>query len=373
MPTGRELAIDWRGHPARAWLPAPLTERDLGLSVATARRTEQAAAAVRRVRDRLPPDWEPLARLLLRSEGVASSYIEGVQAPAELVAAAEVDPTVDVTAAAIAANLVVARAALDAAVARPLDVGDLHAWHGRLMADDPRLDPDMIGAFRRTQSWIGGSSPLDAAFVPPSAEHIDALVDDLVAFANRDELDPVTQAAAVHGQFETIHPYGDGNGRVGRLLIGWVLARRTGVLVPPPVSVAVARDPGGYLSGLHFFTHGPLERFVAWFADVVEAAASASVDLVDTIGAVMSDWRGRLAGLRSDTVVHKILDLLPTRPVISAPLAAAELPISERSARQGLAVLAARGVLEPLELASAGRGRPRRWWVAPALLSPLRV
>jgi len=373
VATGTELEIRWSDRPARAWLPAALTERDLTLSVATARRTEQAAAAVRGARDRLPPNWEPLARLLLRSEGVASSYIEGVRAPAELIAAAEVDPTVDVTAAAVAANLGAVRTALDDALVRPLDVADLHAWHRRLMADDPRLDPEMIGAFRRTQSWIGGNSPLDAAFVPPPAEHVDALVDDLVAFANRDDVDPVTQAAVVHGQFETVHPYGDGNGRIGRLLIGWVLARRTGVHVPPPVSVAIARDPGGYLSGLHFFSHDPLERFVAWFTDIVETAATAGVEVVATIEAVMTEWRARLNGLRSDAVAHRMLDLLPTHPVISAPIAAAELPITERGARQGLADLGAREILEPLEVAPTGPGRPRQWWVARELLSPLRV
>jgi hypothetical protein len=156
------------------------------------------------------------------------------------------------------------------------------------------------------------------------------------------------------------------------MLIGWVLARRTGVVVPPPVSVAIARDPGGCLSGLHFFTHDPIERFVAWFADTVEAAATATVDLVEAIETVMAGWRARLGGLRADAAAHKILEVLPTHPVISAPLAAGELPITERAARQSLAELADREILEPLEVAPAGRGRPRRWWVARELLDPRR-
>ena len=84
----------------------------------------------------------------------------------------------------------------------------------------------MVGAYRTEQSWVGGTSPRDAAYVPPPPALIEELMDDLIAFANDDTLDPVTQAALVHAQFESIHPYADGNGRIGRVLIGWVLARR---------------------------------------------------------------------------------------------------------------------------------------------------
>jgi len=85
-------------------------------------------------------------------------------------------------------------------------------------------------------------------------------MDDLVAYANTDHFDPVTHAALLHAQFETIHPYGDGNGRLGRILIGWVLARRRLVdKLPPPISVLIARDPGGYISGLHLFRDGSVD------------------------------------------------------------------------------------------------------------------
>ena len=89
--SGAEVAIEWNGRPARAWLPDPLASRSLDLPVDVARATERAAAAVLRVGDRLPSGWEPLARLLLRAEGIASSNIEGLRAPAAQVAAAELD------------------------------------------------------------------------------------------------------------------------------------------------------------------------------------------------------------------------------------------------------------------------------------------
>ncbi|MDZ7732438.1 MAG: Fic family protein [Acidimicrobiia bacterium] len=92
----------------------------------------------------------------------------------------------------------------------------------------------MVGRYRDAQGWIGGSSPLDAGLVPPPPAHLPYLMDDLVAFANADEPDPVTQAAVLHAQFETIHPYGDGNGRLGRVLVGWLLARRLRIALPHP-------------------------------------------------------------------------------------------------------------------------------------------
>ena len=108
-------------------------------------------------------------------------------------------------------------------------------------------------------------------------------MDDLLEFSNRTDIDAVTQAAMLHAQFETIHPYGDGNGRLGRLLILWVLARRLHVAVPPPVSVSIARDTGGYLAGLHWFRVGETSRWLTWFAGVVAASATASLECGDAV------------------------------------------------------------------------------------------
>jgi Fic family protein len=84
--------------------------------------------------------------------------------------------------------------------------------------------------------------------VTPPPNELSALLDDLIAYVNRDDVDPVAQAAVSHAQFEIIHPFGDGNGRVGRVLVAWVLTRRLALLVPPPVSVAIAADVAGSAS-----------------------------------------------------------------------------------------------------------------------------
>ena len=142
------------------------------------------------------------------------------------------------------------------------------------------LPRHLVGAYRAEQSWVGGTSPRDAAFVPPPPELVHGLMEDLVAFANDDSLDPVTQAAVLHAQFEIIHPFGDGNGRIGRVLIGWLLARRLGIALPPPVSVLIARDPGGYLAGLTLFRLGQLDPWVEWLAAALERSSDAAAGLM---------------------------------------------------------------------------------------------
>jgi len=103
------------------------------------------------------------------------------------------------------------------------------------------LPDELVGRYRRVKNWIGGPSSRQAAYVPPPADHLARLVGDLIRVTNTSTPDSVSLAAVVHAQFEAIHPYGDGNGRLGRVLLGWVLARRAGVAVPPRVSVVTAR------------------------------------------------------------------------------------------------------------------------------------
>jgi Fic family protein len=371
---GAEVAIEWNGRPARAWLPDPLASRSLDLPVTVARATERAAAGVLRVGDRLPRGLEPLARLLLRAEGIASSNIEGLRAPAALIATAELDASAAPQGAAVVAdNLAVVTDALTHARGKQkLQIGDLHAWHARLMRSS-ELASHLVGGFRDTQGWIGGRGPQDAAYVPPPANAVPTLMDDLVAFANAHEPDVITQAAVSHAQFETIHPYGDGNGRIGRLLVLWTLARRLDVAVPPPTSVLIARDPGGYLSGLHWFRTGELARWVDWFADVVESSAAASLDWANEVDTLMNEWRARVANVRADSAAHSILEILPAHPVITADTAARFVNVSSVAARNALELLADRRILEPYELATTGIGRPRKWWLAKGLADLIRT
>src|SRR5580704_5037188 len=228
---GREVPITWNGVRLRAWVPAPLAGQGFELaSVRAVRLTERAAGAIEAAGSR-PARFEPVAMLLLRSEGVASSYIEGIRTPLVDVAAAEVGGALSDAAAYVADNLTTVVDALRSS-GEALTHELLWSWHRALMEQRGGLPQHLVGAYRAEQSWVGGTSPRDAAFVPPPPELVHGLMEDLVAFANDDSLDPVTQAAVLHAQFEIIHPFGDGNGRIGRVLLGWLLARRLGVALP---------------------------------------------------------------------------------------------------------------------------------------------
>lgn len=367
--SGREQAIEWRGRKVNAWVPDPLTKRDLTLTEPTARRTERAAAAARHGDDVLPADWGALARLLLRAEGVASSHIEGVQAPLAQVAAAELDPSVGESAAWIADNAAATLAAITQASKAPLSAEALHRWHRRLMTAAGHLPKHQVGAWRDLPGWIGGTSPLNAAVVVPPPELIAPLICDLIEFANRTDIDPVTQAAVAHAQFELIHPYADGNGRVGRILIAWVLTRRLNLATPPPVSVRIATDRSGYLSGLTLFRLDQLDPWVAWFAEIVEGSGDAATNLVGAVAELTADWSERIAKVRKDGIAHRVLALLPAHPVIGGEIVASELGVSERAARMALETLEDHNIVERSAIVRHKTGRPPRWWVASELLA----
>jgi len=276
---------------------------------------------------------------------------------------------VDATSAWVADNLAVVDASLThARSGAALTAEDLHRWHARLMTHGA-LPDELVGRYRRVQNWIGGATPRDAAYVPPPAEHVGRLMRDLVRVTNASTLDPVTLAAVVHAQFEAIHPYGDGNGRLGRVLIGWVLVRRCGVAVPPPVSVVIARDTGGYLSGLTRWRHGDVAGWVAWVADAISRSADQVGELAVTAEDLHRRWEALLTGIRADAAARRLLALIPQHLVLTAPMVADILGVSAPTARAAVEALAQRGILEPLELRTIRPGRPPQWWMAGELVS----
>jgi len=351
-------------------VPEPLAELTFHLPERVVRATERAAASLQRADDRIAHRFETLARLLLRAEGVASSQIEGVRAPAELVAVAELDAdAIDTSSAWVADNLAVVDDSLSHARTRgTLGVRKLNTWHRRLMVHGT-LPGELVGTFRRAQNWVGGATPRDAAYVPPPAEYVGDLMRDLLRFVSTSKLDPITVAAVTHAQFETIHPYGDGNGRLGRVLIGWTLSRRSGLAVPPPASVVMARDIGGYLAGLTRFRLGDVAGWVQWMAEAVSRSAEQVLDVVAYAEEVRRRWDGALAGVRADAAARRLAELVQQHLVITAPMAAEMLSVSAPAARGALEALANRGILEPLSLTPTRPGRPAQWWMAGELVS----
>lgn len=373
QPAGTDVTVVWRGRRIKAFVPTTLAERSLELDAATAARTATAIASVEHSAAALPDEYQALARLLLRSEGVASSYIEGVRAAVVEVVLAERAGGAT-TAGWIAANLAATTTAV-ACADRRLSLTRLCDWHRTLMAGSP-TPGRYVGRLRAEQGWIGGTSPRDAHLVTPPPDRLRPLVADLVRYANRTDVDAVAQAAIVHAQFEVIHPFADGNGRVGRVLVAWLLTRRLQLLTPPPVSAAIASDVGGYAAGLTQFRLGAHGPWIRWFADAVVTASRSQEALVGEVTRLRARWRTTLEqyggdrALRRDASAWAILDLLPRHLVLTARAVAAELGQTPKAALDGLRTLTSAGVLtehgtEP----STGPGRPAALFVSTELLA----
>lgn len=385
-PAGVEVPIVWRGRRARAFVPTRLADRDLALDARTVADGARAQAAVEHGAESMPEDFAALARLLVRAEGVASSFIEGVTAPVVDIVLAERNQSGSPSAAAwVAANLAAVTEAIDEAHAGALTVDSLCGWHRRLMTGSP-MPAQHVGVLCAEQGWIGGTSPLDAHLVTPPPDEVPVLVDDLIAYVNRDDVDPVGQAAIAHAQFEIIHPFADGNGRVGRVLVAWVLVRRLSLVSLPPVSTRIAADVGGYGSGLVLFRMGDHNAWIRWFSEAVSGAGRAQQELVASVERLQREWRERLGGprsdsrrVRSDAAAWRVLDLLPRHLVLTGPIVASELTIPLKSANAALGELVDAGILlDHGTVQGSGRGRPSRLYTSAELLgltgsNPLRA
>ncbi len=372
---GTEIEVIWNGRRIRAFVPALLIDRELTLDAPTAARAAAAATEVAHAAQALDADYEPLARLLLRSEGIASSYIEGVTAPVVEVVLAEEQLGIvrNVAAAWVASNLAAVTRAVTSAEGRvALSVETLCEWHRILMTGSPTPER-YIGVIRSEQGWIGGSSPLDAYLVTPPVSELSSLLEDLVAYVNRVDIDPVAQAAVSHAQFEIIHPFADGNGRVGRVLVAWVLTRRLSLLVPPPVSVAIAADVTGYSSGLVLFRMGDHQRWIKWFADAVASGSRAQRELISNVESMKLKWHDRLVAgnrkIRSDAAVFSALILLPRHLVLTSAILSENLDISRKASLATLHRLVQVGILTEQGTVSSKRsGQPAALFVSRDLL-----
>lgn len=369
---GRYQPVVWNGRRIQAFVPTLLHDRDLTLFAHAANRCGAAGTSLAISAATLPEDYAALARLTLLAEGIASSYIEGVSAPVAEVLLAEHDPSGQhSTAAWVAANLQASTDAVThASGSGPLTVSDLCSWHTALMTGSP-TPGEHLGHLRTEQGWIGGTSPLDAHLVTAPAAELELLLNDLLDFANRTDVDPVAQTALVHAQFEVIHPFADGNGRIGRVLTLWLLTRRLQLLTPPPVSVLLAADLEGYANGLARFRTCDHGGWVTWFADAVGGAGHAQQQLVSSVERLHATWQNRLraTGLRADASAWAVLELLPRHLVLTAADVVAALGITPKGARAALSDLAHAAVLTRFgTVSSTGRGRPAHVYVAVELL-----
>jgi Fic family protein len=331
-------------------------------------------------------DVDGLSRFLLRAEAISSSYIEGLRIGSKRLMQAELnesDPHAfknDYAAAEIIGNIQALREALDRAIQSPvITLADITALHTALLKHTPLAK--YAGRIREEQNWIGGNSynPFNAVHVPPAPKHVSALMDDLIAYCNRIDVSPVQQAALAHAQFETIHPFVDGNGRTGRALIHLILRRR-GLLdsFVPPVSLILATFSTSYLAGLNslrFEGKQPdgaaleaINEWLSFFAGSCVRACDEIVSFAAKADELEQSWRARLGSVRGKSALDLLLGKLMGMPVFTVTSAARVLGRSHQSVNPAVERLVEAGIARPLRA-----GRRNRAFEVPSALDAFRA
>lgn len=385
MP-GRRLPRTWQHDPTidaparykracayEAFVPDDLSSLAVGLDASLAGLISEAEQAIRDLNDEGGAALAPLARLLLRTESIASSKVEGMQLGVRELARAEARAESGIMPGTMAVEVLANIDAMVLAVDEAADVErfgprEIQAIHRRLLERAPHRH--IAGRFRTTQNWIGGNdyNPCGADFVPPPPEDVDRLLADLCRAIDDTTLSPLVQAALVHAQFETIHPFDDGNGRTGRALVHVVLRRRG--IAPrflPPISVVFAGARERYIVGLTQFRGEAVAAWIEHFAAATVRAARLARAYVVAVRTLQERWRARLResgrAPRADAAAWALIDLLPAHPMISAPVAAAVTERAKSRVYEAIEQLVAAGVLLALS-----EGRRNRWWEAAGLL-----
>jgi len=355
---------DRQGCHYDAYLPDPLVSWNPAIPGDVAADVADAEVAVRRLNQAGTNhvSLEGLARFLLRAESVASSMIEGLAAGARRLVSAEVaialgDNAGDQVAVEVLGNIAAMESAINlASSAERFELDDLLTVHRTLM--ERSATPQVAGQVRTEQNWIGGSSynPCSASFVPPPPDHVDGLLADLIAYMNGDDHSPLVQAALTHAQFETIHPFADGNGRTGRALVHVVLRRRR--LAPafvPPVSLVLASWSETYVGGLMGYRHlgapNSAQRSAAaaeWLRVFAAATHRSCIDAeryAGQIDVLTAGWQQRLGRVRANSSTDLLLKMLPGAPLVSVESASELIGRSKARTTEAVNALAEAGIL----------------------------
>ncbi|MEN3219256.1 Fic family protein [Mycolicibacterium porcinum] len=348
----------------QAAIPAEVENLEVSLPSRILADAEEASQEIARFDAELGDEIAPFASVLLRSESAASSKIENLTASARAIAEAEtLGHSRRRNASVIVANTEAMQAAV--ALADRIDGTAILAMHAALMNAS---NPDIAGRWRTEQVWIGGGDfgPRGADFIAPQHSRVPGAIDDLIRFAGRDDIPVLPQIAIAHAQFETIHPFPDGNGRTGRALIQAMLRnKRLTRQVTVPVSAGLLTDTDSYFQALTAYREGDP-------SPIVERLSAASILAVDNGRHLVSDlrtirqfWASKITA-RRDSAVHRIADLLIKRPVINAKLVTRELNIPMSNVYRYLDPLIKAGII--VEFTDQSRNRA---WRAPEVLAAL--
>ncbi len=328
-----------------AALPLFIAERDVEIPPSLSARISDLLINLARFDAEQDARGYNLPAILLRSESSASSQIESLTSSARNVALAELSADAPHNAKLIANNIEAMRAAL--AFDSPLSVDSILQIHASLVN---HRGESYGGTLRREQVWIGGGpySPHAAAYVPPQHTRVPAYLDDLVAFAARDDVVPIVKAAIVHAQFESVHPFIDGNGRTGRVLLHKLL-RDAGVLshVTLPVSAGLLHDVDAYMTSITEYQQGNPVAVVERLVDALEIAVVVGRLVSSKMDQVIDGWAEQFTE-RKGSSIYRLPAVLVEQPVVTAGYLVDRLDISERAVRTLVARACEYGVLRPM-------------------------
>jgi len=343
--------------PLAGWSPHISAEDSADVEDATRRLVEFDMHA-RRTLGTDDPSLGPMAAILLRTESASSSQIEQLTTSAKQLALAEIAEGDKGNALTVIGNVRAMEAALR--LADVISGDSILAMHRALMLHQQGFDPADAGRFREEQVWIGPgeAGPRLADFVAPHHSRVPEAIADLVSFANRQDIPVLVQVAVSHAQFETIHPFPDGNGRTGRALAQSLL-RNKGLVgsTAVPISAGLLVNVDRYFGALGAFRDGDAGPIIREFAAASRIAASTGTDLVDRLVAELGTSRAQLTGLRSDATAWKVLPAFVGQPAVNAKYLVDTLGLGEMAALRALKSLTDRGVLTE----TTGRSRGRVW------------
>lgn len=347
-------------------LPALIAGCTVPLTAPDAAEAESAAREIGALDESAGGVLDALGLMMLRSESVASSKIEQVEAGIDDYARALYGNRSNPSATSMVAATDALTMLTDGLPSREgLTVQRVITAHAALMADDP-YEKAQAGRLREVQNWIGGSdhSPRDALFVPPPPDRVADLMDDLFGFANRNDMPALVQAAITHAQFETIHPFTDGNGRIGRALINSILRQR-GVTrrVVVPLATALVADRDRYFATLTSYRDGDVSSLITTFAQSARIAAKQSRETARRLSNLPDEWRELTGPLRAGSAAARLLLALPQQPIFTTDTAVSLVSASPSSIYAAIGRLHAAGVLRPL----TERTRNQIWGAASIL------
>ncbi len=347
-----------RGRPYDSALVPEIADAEMLIPSECALMSEDVRTAIASFDLRVGETLAPLEALLVRIESAASSRIENVAAPVPELFVASIDADGGRSATEVIGNVDATESAI--VLAEDLTPETILDIHRSLLRS---TNPVIAGKWRDEVVWIGqyAAGPPGAHFVPPAVRHIEPAMQDLCDFMERTDIPVFIQAMIAHAHFETIHPFPDGNGRVGRALVHAML-RRDGLTKSAtlPISAGIVSQKHRYFQALTEYRDGDFVPIVELGADATFAAIRNATHLFHDVEALAVDWRARVAAIRSDSAVHRIVERLLAKPVVDVEDIAALGDCSESTAGSAIRTLVDLDVLRPVDVAGDGRQR----WMA---------